>query len=250
MEPSMLFDYDVDMTGLNTPNDIDILSFTMDTFIDALVDVTSWRHEFAHLINARPNVYEKYNSIMMELFHMPMLPREESGVHVMEAYALRKLLNMGNYLLILPMAKEAKKNKPRNEERGSSCQELARNLHWLGVTRKQSLEQGLQGGVPAENDKHKGRHWRQIYGVPFDLFVLLSDNFEAWLGAKDQHTYLKHALPFKLRAVACFRQFRLGGLLRQHHEGCSLSITVFHKFSFSFLVWLWDIWGDNNKLID
>jgi hypothetical protein len=119
----------------------------------------------------------------MELFHLSMLPREESGVHGMEAYMSKKI-NMGNYLLVPPVLKEAQKNKPRNKQRGSSCQELARNLNWLGITHKQILWHGLEGGDPAENHKHEGRHWRQIYGGPFELFELLSDKFEAWLGSK------------------------------------------------------------------
>jgi hypothetical protein len=224
MEPSTSFSSDIDMLGLDTPNGIDVMSFAMDSFIDALVAGTSQWQKFDHFLNDRPNFYEKYNSIMMELMELipvPMLPREKSGVHATDADVLSKLFNMGNYLLIPPLVKEAKKNKPRNKERDYSCQELARDLYWLGVTHKRILQHGLQGGGPVEKDKHEGRHWRQIYGVPYDLFVPLSDRFEAWLGAKGRYTYFKHALPFRRRYMACFRQFHLGGPLHQHLEvGC------------------------------
>jgi hypothetical protein len=68
MEPSRLLDSDVNMMGLDTQNDIDVLSFAMDSFIDALIDDTSRWHKFAHFINNRSNFYDKYNSIAMELF--------------------------------------------------------------------------------------------------------------------------------------------------------------------------------------
>jgi hypothetical protein len=94
---------------------------------------------------------------------------------------LKTLFNLGNYLLIPPVSREAKKNKTSNTERGSSCQELARNLYWLGVTHKQILQHGLEGDRTAKKDKQEGCHWRHIYRVYFDLFVLLSDMFEVWL---------------------------------------------------------------------
>jgi hypothetical protein len=113
--------------------------------------------------------------------------------------------------------------------------ELARNFYWLGIS--------LEGGGLAEKNKHEGHRWRQIYGVPFDLFMLSSDSFEEWPGLKGQHTCLKHVLPFKLIIMACFRQLGLGGPIHQYREGCGLSTTIFRAFFFYFLDWLWDIGG-------
>jgi hypothetical protein len=101
---------------------------------------------------------------------------------------LSKLFNMENYLLVPPVLKEANKNKQRNKERYYSCQVLAWNLYWLKIMHTQILQHGLQGGGLADKDKHEGHHWRQIYGVPFDLSVLLSDISDAWLGSKGRHT--------------------------------------------------------------
>jgi hypothetical protein len=70
----------------------------------------------------------------MELFHLATPLRAESSVHITEAYALSKLFNTGNHLLIPPVSKEANKNKPRSKEGGSSCQELVHDLYWLGIT--------------------------------------------------------------------------------------------------------------------
>jgi hypothetical protein len=122
---------------------------------------------------------------------------------------------------------------------------LARNFYLPGITNKRILQHFLQGGGPADKDKKEIRRWKEIYGAPFDLFVLLSDTFEAWLGFKGRQMYPSHALPFKLRVIFHFRQLRSGGPLHQHqHRECySLSTTVFREFLFFFLDWLWDIRG-------
>jgi cytochrome bd-type quinol oxidase subunit 2 len=58
-------------------------------------------------------------------------------------------------------------------------------------------------------------HWKQTYGVPFDLFVELSNTFEV---------------------MACFRQLHLRGPLSQHREGYGLQTTLFRNFHIT--VWL------------
>jgi hypothetical protein len=148
---------------------------------EALVNDISRYHEFTHFVNDGSNFFNRFNSIAMELFTLSMLPSDESGVRVMEAY-----------------------NKPRSKERGASCQEVARNLYWIGVTHTRILELGLQGGGPADSDAREGHCWRQIYGVPFDLFVELSNTFEAWMEANGRHTYLKNQLPCKLMTDGLF----------------------------------------------
>jgi hypothetical protein len=49
MEPSWSFNSDVNMTGFDTPNVINVLSFAMDRFTGALVDDASYQHKFANL---------------------------------------------------------------------------------------------------------------------------------------------------------------------------------------------------------
>jgi hypothetical protein len=83
---------------------------------------------------------------------------------------------MENYILLPPVV-EGKKNKQRTKERGESKTQLARNLYLLGITHKRILEHGLGGGGPADTASHEGRRWKQIYGVPFELFVDLSNEF-------------------------------------------------------------------------
>jgi hypothetical protein len=124
---------------------------------------------------------------------------------------------------------------------------LARNLYLLGITHKRILEHGIGGGGPADTGSHEGGRWKQIYGVPFDLFVNLSNKFEAWLIKKGKYTYLKDEAPFKLRVMVCFWQLRLGGPLHQHHERCGLVTTVFRFFYF-FLDRLWDIRTQHVKM--
>jgi hypothetical protein len=106
------------------------------------------------------------------------VPVEDSHVAVAEVYALLKLFDMENYLLP-PTVVEGKKNKQRTKERGESKPHLARNLYLLGITHNIILEHGLGGGGPADTGSHEGRRWKQICGVPFDLFVDLSNEFEA-----------------------------------------------------------------------
>jgi hypothetical protein len=103
MEASWSFNSDIDMSGFNSPNEIDALSFAMDIFIDALVDDISRYHEFTHFVNDHSNFYDQYNSTRMELFDFSMLPRGESGVQVTDAYIIDKLFDMNNYLLTPPV---------------------------------------------------------------------------------------------------------------------------------------------------
>jgi hypothetical protein len=141
-----------------------------------------------------------------------MVPVEDSHVAATEVYALSKLFDMETYFLLPPVV-EGKRNKQRTKERGESKTQLARNLYLLGITHKRILEHCRVGGGPADTGSHEGRHWKQIYGVPFDLFVDLFNEFEAWLIKKGKHTYLKDEARFKLHVMVCFRQLRLGGLL-------------------------------------
>jgi hypothetical protein len=115
------------------------------------------------------------------------------------------------------------KNKPRSKERGASCQEVASNLYWLGVTRKRILEHGVQGGGPADSDAREGRIWKQIYEV---------HSRHGWKPMDD--TYLKNQLTFKRRAMACLRQLRLCRPLHHHREVYSLQTNVFRDFSITF----------------
>jgi hypothetical protein len=129
---------------------------------------------------------------------------------------------------------EEKKNKQRTKEIGESKTQLARNLYLTGITHKKILEHGFGGGGPADTGSHEGRHWKQINGFPFDLFVDLSTEFEAWLIKKGKNTYLKYEAPFNLRVMACYRQLRLGGPLHQHRERYGLVTTLFWFFSIFF----------------
>jgi hypothetical protein len=101
---------------------------------------------------------------------------------------------------------------------------------------------------PSISDAHEGRRWKQSYGVPFDLFVELSNIREAWMEANGGHTYLKNQLPFKLRAMACLRQLRIGCPLHKHREGYGLQTAIFREFFYYFLDWLWAIKGDYIKM--
>jgi hypothetical protein len=241
------FAFDEDMTEVDTfPAVFDVLAFATDTFINALVDDTDQRHEFAYFINERVNLFDRYNQIALELCDLSIMPVEDSHVALTEVYALSKLFDMENNLLLPPVF-EGKKNKQRTKERGESKTQLDCNLYLLGITHKRILEHGIGGGGPADTGSHEGRRWKQIYGVPFDLFVDLSNKFEMWLIKKGKHTYLKYEAPFKLRVVAYFRQLRRGGPLRQHREGYGLVTTVFRVFYF-FLHWLWDIRTQHVKM--
>jgi hypothetical protein len=77
---------------------------------------------------------------------------------------------------------------------------------------------------------------KKNYGVPFYLYVDLSNDFEARLIKRGKHTYLKDESPFKLHSMACFRKLRLGGPLHQHREGYGIYTTVL--LFFLFLDWL------------
>jgi hypothetical protein len=118
--------------------------------------------------------------------------------------------------------------------------ELARNLYLVGITHIRILEHGLVGGGPSRGDEHEGRWWKKIYGIPFDLFLVLSGQFEDWLKAKNKTTYRKKDMPLKLHPMACFHQLCLGCPMHQHREGYRMVTTVFQDFFFSFLDWLWN----------
>jgi hypothetical protein len=229
------FSFDEDTMEVETfPAVFDVLAFATDSFIIALVDDTDPRHEFAHFINERVIFFDRYNQIALELFDLSIVPVEDSYVALTEVYALSKLFDMENYLLLPPVVEE-KKNKQRTKERGESKTQLACNLYLLGITHKRILEHGLGGGGPADTGSHKGRRWKKIDGVPFNLFVDLSNEFEAWLIKKGKHTYLKDEALFKLRVMACFRQLRLGGPLHQHREGYGL-LPLCSEFLFIFFL--------------
>jgi hypothetical protein len=85
------FAFDEDMTEVDTfPAVFDILAFTTDSFINALVDDTDQRHEFAHVINERVIFCYRYNHIALELFDLSIVPVEDSHVALTEVYALSK----------------------------------------------------------------------------------------------------------------------------------------------------------------
>jgi hypothetical protein len=242
------FSCDEDMTEVDTfPAVFDVLAFAIDSFINTLVNDTDRRHELAHFINERVNFFDRYNQIALELFDLSIVPVEDSPVAVIEVYALSKLFNMEIYLLLPPVV-EGKKNKQRAKERGESKTQLARNLYLLSITHKRILEHGFCGGGPADMGSHEGRRWKQIYGVPFDLFVDFFNEFEAWLIKKGKRTYLKDEASFKLRVMACFRKLRLGGPLHQHREGYGLITTVFRIYFYFFLDWLWDVRTQHVKM--
>jgi hypothetical protein len=240
--------FDADMTEVDTfPAMFDVLAFATNAFINALVDDTDRRHELAHFINERAIFFDRYNQIALKLFDLLMVPVENSHVAVTEVCVLSKLFYMENYIILSPVV-ERKKNKQRTKERVESKTQLARNLYLLDITLKRILEHGLVGGGPADTGSHEGRRWKQIYGVPFDFFVDLSNEVEAWLIKKGKHTYLKYEAPFKLRVMACFRQLMLGGPFHQHREGYSLITTLFRGFFNFFLDWLWDIRTQHVKM--
>jgi hypothetical protein len=170
-----------------------------------------------------------------------MLPTSKSGVCDTKEYILGQLYSMEAYFHMGPTAKEEQKKSPRSKERGANQVELARNLYLMGIIHRRILEHDFAGGGPSRSDEHEGLRWKQIYGIPFHLFLVLSGQFEERLKAKNKTTHQKKDTPFKLCAVACFRQSRLGGPMHQHREGCGMATTVFRYFFFSFLDWFWDI---------
>jgi hypothetical protein len=106
----------------NVEPTIDALSFTLDLFIDAIVDDTSRYHEFAHFINEWPHFYDRFISGAMKLFDVSMLPVAESGVCITKEYTLGKLYTMESYLDMTSIPKEETKNRPRYKERCTSQQ--------------------------------------------------------------------------------------------------------------------------------
>jgi hypothetical protein len=109
------FDFDEDMAEVDTFLAVfDVLSFATDSFINALVDDTDPRHEFAHFINERVHFFDRYNQIALELFDLLIVPVNNSHVALTEVYALSKLFDMENYLLLPPVV-EGKKNKQRTK---------------------------------------------------------------------------------------------------------------------------------------
>jgi hypothetical protein len=154
------FSFDEDMTEVDTfPAVFDILAFATDSFINALVGDTDPRHEFAHFINERVNFFDRYNQIALNFFDLSIVQVEDSHVAVTDVYALSKMFDMDNYLLLPPVV-EGKKDKQRTKERGESKTPLARNLYLLSITHKRILEHGLGGGGPADTGSHEGRCWK------------------------------------------------------------------------------------------
>jgi hypothetical protein len=135
--------------------------------------------------------------------------------------------------------KRGKEKSPRSKERGTSQVELTSNLYI--ITHRCILKHGLEGGGPSISDEHKGGRWKQIYGIPFHLFLVLSSQFEDWLKAKNKTIYQKKDMHFQLHAIACFHQLCLGGPMHQYREGYGMVTIVFRYFFFSFLDWLWGI---------
>jgi hypothetical protein len=228
------FAFDEDMTEVDTlPAVFDVLDFATDTFINALVDDTDQRHELSHFINERVIFFWSLQPDCSRIvWSVDRASRgfargPEGGVCIVEVFWHGELSS--------PPSSGWRKKEQAKDKRESKTQ-LARNLYLIGITHKRILEHGIGGGGPADTGSHEGRRWKHIYGFPFDLFVDLSNEFEAWLIKKGKHTYLKDDAPFKLRVVACFHQLRLGGPLHQHREGCGLVTTVFRFFL--FLSWL------------
>jgi hypothetical protein len=183
------FAFDEDMTEVDTfPAVFDVLAFATDTFINTLVDDTDQRHEFAQ-IHQRASEFcwslqPDCSRIVWSVYRASrgFARGPDGGVCIVEVFWHGELSSP-------PSCGWRKKNKQRTKERGESKTQLARNLYLLGITHKRILEHGLGGGGPADTGSHEGRRWKQMYGVLFDLFVDLSNKFEAWL-IKKREAYL------------------------------------------------------------
>jgi hypothetical protein len=121
------FAFDEDMMEVDTfPAVFDVLAFATNSFINALVDDTEPRHEFAHFINERVDFFDRYNQIALELFDLSILPVEDSHVALTEVYVLSKLFDMENYLLPPLWLKEKRTSKGQKREE--------RSIHiWLAI---------------------------------------------------------------------------------------------------------------------
>jgi hypothetical protein len=146
----------------NVQPTLNFLSFALDSFIDALVDNISWYHEFAHFMNEQPHFYDRFNSRVMELCYVLMLPVAELGVCVTNEYVLGKLYTMESYLNMPAIPKDDKMNQIRSKGRGTSQQEFSRNLYLMGIIHLRILEHGLQGFRPVRKDEHERHRWKQM----------------------------------------------------------------------------------------
>jgi hypothetical protein len=136
------FSFDEDTTEVDTfPAVFDVLAFAIDSFMNALVDDTDWRHEFAHFINERVNFFDRYNQISLELLDLSIVPVKDSHVAVTEVYALSKLFDMENYLLPPLWLKGKRTSKGQNREERARCS-------WLTMVEEVQQTWGqMKGGV-------------------------------------------------------------------------------------------------------
>jgi hypothetical protein len=117
--------------------------------------------------------------------------------------------------------------KARTPDRGSS-----RIVVICVVSHKCTLEHSLEGGdeAPIDPSTHNDKPFTKIYGVPWPLFVVLSDEFQQWCTINGHIFNLTDECPFTICTIACFWHMRTGCSITQFREGYSIAGSVFDKF--------------------
>jgi hypothetical protein len=227
--------------GLNIG--VDVISVALDAFTLAIIGKHLSHYNMAHYINVHAIIYDRFNKIVSLLFEVELYPSKQSRETLQ--YIAECIFSDENHTFVnyVATARGEKKMKPRSAERGASCDDNARDRYLCGITHLRILEHTLADGDEATSDPrtHEGKRFTSLYGVPWTLFVDLSNEYEQWCST-NVHTFnIKEECPFKLRVMASFRQLRTGGSLSQYREGYTIAGSVFRELFYLFLDWHWDI---------
>jgi hypothetical protein len=172
----------------------------------------------AHYINDHAIIYDRYNEIISLLFEMELDPSKQSLVT--PQYIAECIFSDENYTFVdyVATTRGEKKRKPRSAECGASRVDNVRDRYLCGITHLRILEHALAGvdGAPSDPTPHEGKRFTNLYGVPWPLFVDLSNEYEQWCSTNGHTFNIKEEFPFKLWVMASFCQLRTGGSLNQY----------------------------------
>jgi hypothetical protein len=159
----------------------------------------------ARYINDHLIIYDRVNNIISLLFEMELGPSEQALVT--PAYIVECIFSDENYMFTESLLTSIGKRpgKTQTYERGASRVFNARDRNLCGITLKRILEHAPVRGdqAPSDPSTYEGKRFTKLYGVPWTLFIMMSDEFQQWCAIKGHHFNLKGELPFKLQIMEC-----------------------------------------------
>jgi hypothetical protein len=174
-----------------------------------------------HCINYHLLIYDRFNKIISLLFKMELDPSKQALIT--PAYIVECIFSDENYMFTESLLTSACKT-PRKALISEHSESRVFNVRYhyvCGITHNRIIEHALAGGeeAPRHPSMHEGKLFTSLYGAPWPLFFVPSDEFQQWCTSNGHCFNLKAECPLKLLTMACFQKMRTGGSIAQFSQG-------------------------------